>query len=219
MKKYITLSALLAAGTTFANAEDSLKWNISWNGTDANPTLTADGFSDWEASATSDVAYKSTDESANPGTYTPSVNIGNGGTWTLTLSFTNNTGSDFTFENITLDTFVFNNGGTPNNQDTNSRDIKFTVVSNNVTGGSVVTSMGNSYDNDNWENDTVLSITPVTIAAGETYSFSVTAAKDTSVGTFVGVKSVALAIPEPSAFGMLAGAGALALVAARRRRK
>ena len=72
MKKYITIAALAVAGAVCANAEESLKWDISW-ATNVSPTLNADGFSGWTVTATSDKNYKNT--TVNTGTYTPSYSL------------------------------------------------------------------------------------------------------------------------------------------------
>ena len=221
MKKYITLAALLAAGTACANAED-FAWDITW-GADTSITFTPEA--DYELAVSgisSDVGYKST--TYQSGTYTPNVNVGNGGTWTLTFSVTNNSNEALVFDGLTLDVFTFNGDGISQGKDTD-RSFTFTVtngetdavlqygqLANNTISGSTSGSLT--------ERDIVLS--GLTIAAGETAKIALKAEKGSSntLGSFVGLTGIKLStIPEPSAFGMIAGLGALALVASRRRRK
>ncbi len=252
MKKYISIAAILAAGTVFANAAatvltfdqteytfDTDKWALNglgngpgaaWSGSEtlddgtvAGLSITGGKFWDYAtdtASWTNTVAL--TDMNQNLGTSITADNIteikidataAQGSKSTLTLDFSNNTGIN-TADEVIFYLLV------ATSKDGNNTAIysNFTVAGLTDAVISWATADGSGYTDN--------SVTAVTLPVNnlglikvegtlgaETVTFAADAAKN-------GWAMVAYnAIPEPSAFGLLAGLGALALVGARRRRK
>ena len=265
MKNYITVAALLAAGTAFANADVTL---INVDFTD---------YADWAAAQTDGWSQAKT-SGGNHGAdavVNDSLGLTTGGAWTQTkvshnLSSSINLGIDGSYT-ITYTATKGNN---------NNAALQFALVGTNysiVVGSSyntdpglyagsvgdanVLTSTTTWYSFQDTSPGTTMEITKgatisseaistgeltytltlttsasgndtLTVSAGSysgTYTFS-SDAELTAVGFMLeggdgigqSVKDVSVvssAIPEPSAFGLLAGLGALALVASRRRRK
>lgn len=240
MKKYIALTALLAAGTALANASTVLTTTFSnaaqSDATAVVVTTDVDGVSASITSLTSDGSDLSLQTSNAAGTtdtfVSPNVNVGTGGSWTLTLTYT--VGSDdLTINGVTLDLGLFNSTGVWQGSTSSAyefiRYFDLTLSIADSTGTLATYSvedeaLGNpdsSVAMTNESNEVIIVGTEITLTAGETYTVTLTAeqgASNNDLGCYIGVTSIAYTIPEPSAFGILAGAGALALVAARRRR-
>ena len=238
MRNLITAAALLAAGTALANAAavtDVLTTTFSSAGdsTVTSIAVTNDP-STVSASVTSLTSDGSSDLSQMTGDgtvvsvatiITPNTNVGTGGTWTLTLSYT--IGSDsLTISGVTLDTVLFNSSGSVQNTNvTRYFDLTLTITdsSNSVVATYAVSDIGLTGTGAATASEAVLSGAEVTLDAGSTYTVTLTASQgssNNSSGCYIGLAGITYtyAVPEPSAFGMLAGVGALALVAARRRR-
>ena len=235
MKKCITIAALLAAGTAFVNAADltstfsdkqteSIALNVA--GVDGvTGTVALDGGVTFQTSgaAGGDSAF-----------FSPSINVGEGNTWTAT--FTYDFGAEsLTVDSIALDLGIFNASGdwqganvdryfdfaarltTTLGNDTDS--VEYSAKNIMISG--VVDGYGNGlnthYSLDLSGDELELSGDSVTL------TLTVSRGESNTLGCFIGLNSVTLkdaaAVPEPSAFGLLAGLGALALVASRRRRK
>ena len=216
MKKYITLAALLAAGTTFANAETLIAFNTLSN-VSANITESDYGLE----LSNLDLAISETNNFSTGSFKTdylrPAVNVGNGGTWTLTFTITNNGLEVATLSSVNLSAFTFNSTGAYQDQD---RKAQFTME-----GTATSYTFNGTQGVDKAFAEITLDFADITLAAGASHEFSLKVDRGSETnGTFVGLQSVSFSgtgtvVPEPSAFGMLAGLGALALVAARRRRK
>ena len=158
-----------------------------------------------------------------PGTVTPDVNVGDGGTWSMGFSIINWGTETLTLKSITLDAFAFNSGGKAQSSDTLDRDIVFALTG--AAEVSVVhsfTNINTTQDGMNWDsNPTLTFAAPLEIAEGDFARFVLTVSEDDSVGCFIGLTGATLvtptaAVPEPTTatLSLLALAG----LAARRRR-
>ena len=262
MKKYITVAALLAAGTAFANAEvvavfncgrsgntdymDQTKgWTdvivssadnqnisgvtagsitLSSTGNSLSGTGPAGSFSAAQGASTSPYAIPDALETLSQGVFDGSdaydtlwggsINSWTAKNTTLTLSgLAQNT--DYTV-------YLFcaranGDSGNPANWSTTTDGATWSVWM--VADGSATKTSGSTVQFDGDANGKNASIVEVTFNTGDATSVSFNmgdAAKFTLNGMVVDQGST---IPEPSAFGLLAGLGALALVASRRRRK
>ena len=267
MKKYITVAALLAAGTAFANADVVAVFNCGGTGDGRGGwmDLTQPSWTPARLAASNahfnNVASGSNITLNSEGSYL--AGTGDGG------SFTANPGSSGTATNIpteleTLSSGVFGKntydtlwGGSVNLYDAGQTTLKlggltantkytvylFSARANGDTNGSVtwssttnsdadwsVWTLGDSgaaekndgftvwFDGDHdGKNASIVEVTFTTGAEQTSISFSTgNSQRFTLNGIVVDQGST---IPEPSAFGLLAGLGALALVASRRRRK
>ncbi len=261
MKKYITVAALLAAGTAFANAEvvavfncgrsgntdymDQTKgWTdvivssadnqnisgvtagsitLSSTGNSLSGTGPAGSFSAAQGASTSPYAIPEAlktlsstalGDSAYDTLWGGSINSWAAKNTTLTLSgLAQNT--DYTV-------YLFcaranGDSGNPANWTTTTDGATWSVWT--VADGSATKTIGSTVQFDGDANGKNASIVEVTFNTGDATSVSFNtgdAAKFTLNGMVIDQGST---IPEPSAFGLLAGLGALALVASRRRRK
>ena len=210
MKKYITLAALLAAGTTFANAEAQLIKNvtpqtlnssnaaIAWNDADVIGALQS-----WEVTFTVDSQRSALAE-------TDLVTIC--GKWKF--AFNANGSIEF-----------YSGGGQANNSSAGWVSVEPVSITVSFVG---------DYDVDGvFQNNGKLSA----IIGENTYALTVADNLAITSGSnesgfrlwsnggnehYSGISVTKLdnhIVPEPSAFGLFAGVGALALVASRRRRK
>ena len=231
MKKGITIAALLAAGTAFVNAAD-LTSTFTGKDTDSI-TLTVVGID----GVTGSVALEDSLEFQTSGAaggessfFSPNTNVGNGNTWTATFTYDFSAAS-LTVDSIVLDLGIFDSNG--NWQGSNvDRYFDFSATLDNGT-DSVTYSASNimisgvvdgSGVGVNTQKVITLSGSDLALSGNSvTLELTVSRAESNTLGCFIGLNSVTLkdasAVPEPSAFGLLAGLGALALVASRRRRK
>lgn len=246
MKKYITIAALLSAGAVFANAETptTVNGSITLDG-----TLTEDARLDFTYSTiaaqkvTTTVDYVTIASTDGYGLNTENASV------TFDIQYNLNATSDIKFANGTgFKMYVETDLNANELADFNAgefvdRMVVTTDYFANIASGSIFQNIkiGNIsgltdagliyglYSNSSWTyysaSDITFSGNYATVATGaealelekgSLYTVAkITAASGASVK---GIGFVA-SIPEPSAFGMLAGLGALALVAARRRRK
>lgn len=231
MKKYITIAAFLAAGTAFASAEDTF---------DATKVATITlSFNVDALEAISDVNFAGTTET--PDFFTFAGTWANGDTGSLGLANNGSSSGDttgfysswvkgdssgkatdaglagvFTSETdwttiskIAL-AYSFNTPDTGATVVTTALAIAYTDGTVSVKGA----------QNSNIHFGGVSGFTATSLNVTDAY---VTSYEYSAVSAFADVataeKAALAVVPEPSAFGMLAGVGALALVASRRRRK
>ena len=260
MKKYITVAALLAAGTAFANADVTL----------LDTTFTS--YADWAAAqedgwtqtktsggnhgkdaAISDTLGLTTPAGGGAWTQTKvahalssSIDLGTDGMYTITYTAAkgnNNAALQFALVGDGYSIVVgssYNSdpglyAGSVNANVLTSTTTWYTFQDDAIPAGATISEAAIV----NTELTYTLTLTTsasgddtLTVSAG-TYSGTYTFASDATItaagfmfegATDIGlsmknVSVVSSAIPEPSAFGLLAGLGALALVASRRRRK
>ena len=229
MKK--TIIALLAlAGVASADYTGDFSWTVG-----SLPTFTFDDTTDLTLivdAVTVDGAASTTPKtnSVYANTLTPSTNVGNGGTWSISFAINNNSTEALTLKGITFDAFAYNNGGSAQNSDTYTRDITFALSGDAETSvvhsfGNVDTSGDGYADVYNWDTNPTLTFdAPVEIAAKGYASFTLTVSESDSQGCFIGLTGATLntpaptpAVPEPTTatLSLLALAG----LAARRRRR
>ena len=235
MKKFITAAALIAASTALANAATVLTTtfsnaaqtsatavtltnataeNVTVNGASLALTKTGTG------SGTGDLLTAGA-AGGDVSVFSPNTNVGNGGTWTTTFSYSGVSGID-TLDSISIFATTFGSTGAYQTVD---RTITFNV---SLKSGTTTLASGTNtltFKSNNTENgqsiDFSFASVDVSSYSDLTVEVSAQRGQNETSGTFVGLKSVAFsgsAIPEPSAFGLLAGIGALALAVSRRRR-
>ena len=265
MKKYITVAALLAAGTAFANADvvavfncghsDNTGWMTSHD--DWKPATLGNYYGNINVSAGEDGISLSLSGDTLVGTgaggsFTANNNTAAGGPYAIPPALT--TLSSGVFGKNTYDTLW---GGSVNMWNAGSATLKlgdlkantkytvylFSARANGSTSGSVewessstpdvswsVWTLGDSgaaEKNDSstvWfdgsttgKNASIVEVTFTTGAEQTEVAFSTSSSQRFTLNGIV--VDQGSTIPEPSAFGLLAGLGALALVASRRRRK
>ena len=231
MKKCITIAALLAAGTAFVNAAD-LTSTFTNKQTDSIGLSVAgiDGVTGSVALG-DNLTFQTSGAAGGENTFfSPNTNVGNGSTWTATFTYDFSSAS-LTVDSIVLDLGIFTSSGDWQGANV-SRSFDFSATLSNgtdsveysasdVTIDGVVDGYGNGL---NTHKKITLSGSELALSGNSvTLELTVSRAESNTLGCFIGLNSVTLkdasAVPEPSAFGLLAGLGALALVASRRRRK
>ena len=255
MKKYITVAALLAAGSALANAATVLTTTFS-NANQATATsvaLSNAGLSVTSASVSSLVSGTSAAEGStlslettgtagtNASFFSPDNNVGSGNPWTVTFSYDFGTES-ISVANVDLGVNLYDGSG---NWQSDNMDNGNLIEGENYRGFSFTLSFidadGNVSSTLGTLSSTRVALTGNGGSAPQTVTLSGTGSEislsgqvdvvltvqqssdNGNVGCYLGLNSIAYndasGIPEPSAFGLLAGLGALALVASRRRRK
>ena len=259
MKKYITVAALLAAGTAFANADvvavfncggddttrggwmdQSQGWTLaqmgagsgnfdeaeggngiklSLSGSDLGSTGPAGSFTVGTAGETGPYAIPTALTTLSSGVFGKntydtlwggSVNLYGTGKTTFTL--------DDLKQNTDYTVYLFsaranaNNGGSAKWETKTSGAVWSVTTADGTTSGSTVLANGSTEGLN-------ASIVKVTFNTGDATSFEFDSGDNASFTLNGIVVDQGSTIPEPSAFGLLAGLGALALVASRRRRK
>lgn len=225
MKKYITLSALLAAGATFANAETidfsidrddtSVSFDLSDSALDSLYTLTYEKWS-YSGAGNNTTGFQTPVNANYQNTFSPDgqLRTGTADSWTMNFTFTNNGTGTIILSGFTFDCYAINGGGSDKNADV-AATLTLSAGEQTSTSGSF--DLGRSGET---ETGTLTFDSGIEVLSGDSVSFALKMSDVKTYNTYSGIKSGSFTIvPEPSAFGLLAGAGALALVASRRRRR
>ena len=267
MKKYITVAALLAAGTAFANADvvavfncggtgDRAAWMDTQEGwtsaqlgndngnftnvTAGSITLSSTYVSGSQTCATGSGGSFSADQNASSNPYTIPENLKTlstsvlgddyGTLWGGAINVYGTGQTTFTLGGLTANTqytvYLFsaranngsNNGGGSVTWTTNTDGASWSVWTIGDS-GSAEKKSGSMVSADGSSNGDNASIVEVTFNTGSDTSFTFDSGENATFTLNGIVVDQGSTIPEPSAFGLLAGLGALALVASRRRRK
>ncbi|MBE6400465.1 MAG: PEP-CTERM sorting domain-containing protein [Verrucomicrobia bacterium] len=239
MKKYITLAALLAAGTTFANAETlTTTFGTANQSSVADVELSVEGLEGVTADVVSLVNSAGNVSIKTAGTagtdaaiFSPDTNVGTGAPWTAEFKYTlGGTVEVKSLQSIGLDVVLFNSSGAYQQGGQwaavweGSITFTATILDENDLelgsfGGSLIPKQGQGSTP---FTVSLSSASAVDLSSTDSFTMKLALTETLDNGTFVGLKTIkqeVSVVPEPSAFGMLAGLGALALVASRRRRK
>ena len=232
MKKCITIAALLAAGTAFVNAADLTSTFTDKETTSIGLSVAGiDGVTGTVALGGDATAFQTSGAAGGESSFfSPNTNVGNGNTWTATFTYDFSSAS-LTVDSIALDLGIFTSGGDWQGSNV-SRSFDFSATLDNGTNSVTYSASGVTIDGVVDTNGNGLNTQKVIKLSGSelalsgndvTLTLTVSRGESNTLGCFIGLNSVTLkdasAVPEPSAFGLLAGLGALALVASRRRRK
>ena len=239
MKKYITLAALLAAGTTFANAETlTTTFGNANQSTATDVTLSVEGLEGVTADVVSlvnsagDVSIMTSGTAGTDAAiFSPNTNVGTGSPWTAEFEYTlGGTVEVTSLQSIELGVVLFSSSG--NYQQGGQwaavweGSITFTATildENDLALGSFTGSLTPEQGQGSTPFTVSLSsASAVDLSSTGSFTMKLALTETLDNGTYVGlntIKQEVSVVPEPSAFGMLAGLGALALVASRRRRK
>ena len=244
MKKYIALAALLSAGTAFANADaidlvttfsnaaqaEAGKVALSVAG-DYGVTATVASLIETDVANSSQLSLKTSGGAGSDGTvFTPDTNVGSNHPWTATFTYTLD--SDklevTTLDSVELGVVLFSSTGDyQSERATWTGNITFTatISAGDDTLGTLTCVLTPEKGRDSETFDIELkSSDTIDLGSNDEFTMTLALAETLVTGTFVGLKTMTpvvngTVIPEPSAFGLLAGIGALALVASRRRRR
>ena len=266
MKKYISIAALLAAGTAFANAGTVIFDfgridNASYQTPGAicigngSSTYTADFTSEGslnsiagnysftqEASGGNfaNSATLTTDEESGWKNFLTSMPTGWENTFAdgLTSQWDGSTGNEFTltFTGLTAGLYNLSALGGYYGEDVLSSSVTFALSGDGTTYEQTTMSATSIYGDATFKNSGQSSLTATleagktsnngytldveNILVGEGGNLTITITGGTVAGNRTPLNGLKLTLlPEPSSFGLLAGLGALALVASRRRRK
>lgn len=234
MKKYITLTALFAAGSVFSNAAViALDDTVKESPIIATSLLDVDGLTAIISQASLNTALLGIEDNAS-------------NNWSISVGTWNGT-NELHIYNVAAGSSISGNAPASFSDPEGSWPVGhklntvFTNLNNAVQGAITLGYAGNNVDQDTSGTAVVFSVlyddgtvkTIYGIKEGQKYSsnsivkvsYAEDYLKSPSVTTTVTwdrdslIAANLAALPEPSAFGLLAGAGALALAAARRRRR
>ncbi len=166
--------------------------------------------------------------------FSPNTNVGTGSPWTATFAYTEGVSNITTLDSISLSVGLFNSTGAWHTGGSWLGNVTFTATIIDASTNSELGSfIGKLRDTNGVAGDAIkgkgsekfsvsLTGTSVDLSSVSNLNVKLALTNNLKSGTFVGLQNIAYSgtvIPEPSAFGLLAGVGALALVVARRRRR